>query len=121
MNDTKFLEMERVTLHGFTFIKYVCEQDHILILRLMLDGINMGNYRIFYYLFLGNFYKNQIEVNSVLVRYGGYWGYRYRFGMGDFGDIGIGLNILLTDTDISVSVSLYRYRSNSTDVEYQYF
>ena len=34
---------------------------------------------------------------------------QYRFGMGDFGDIGIGLNILLTDTDILVSVYPYRY------------
>ena len=31
--------------------------------------------------------------------------YRYRFDMGDFGDIGIGLNILLTDTDILVSAN----------------
>ena len=40
--------------------------------------------------------------------------YRYRFDMGDLGDIGIGLNILLTVTDISVSVSVYRYRLNSS-------
>ena len=60
---------------------------------------------------------------SVSVRYGGFWAYRYhtdiywyRFGMGDFGDIGICLNILLTDTDISVSVSVYRYRSNSNTI-----
>ena len=51
-------------------------------------------------------------------RYGGCLGYQYRFGMGDFGDIGIGLTILLTVTDISasvlVSVSVYRYWSNSS-------
>ena len=52
-------------------------------------------------------------MNPVSVSYR-YIGTCYRFGMGDFGDIGIGLNILLTDTDILVSVSVYRYRSNST-------
>ena len=29
----------------------------------------------------------------VSVRYGGYLGYRYRFGMGDFGHIGIGISV----------------------------
>ena len=32
--------------------------------------------------------KNRYELVSV--RYGGYWGYRYWFGMEDMGDIGIG-------------------------------
>ena len=33
---------------------------------------------------------NQVSASD---RYGGYLGYRYRFGMGDFGHIGIGISV----------------------------
>ena len=37
--------------------------------------------------------KIGMNLVSVSVRYGGYLGYRYRFGMGDFGHIGIGISV----------------------------
>ena len=62
----------------------------------------------------------KIGINPVSVRYGGYLGYRYRFGMGDFGHIGIGIsvsyrflkgNICKQLPGIGI-IQIYRYHTN---------
>ena len=66
----------------------------------------------------------KIGMNPVSVRYGGYLGYRYRFGMVDFGHIGIGIsvsyrflkgNICKESPGIGI-IQIYRYRFGMADL-----
>ena len=63
---------------------------------------------------------NQVSASD---RYGGYLGYQYRFGMGDFGHIGIGIsvsyrflkgNICKQLPGIGI-IQIYRYRFGMGD------